>query len=84
VFWYPKSVSCPAVIAQLDTKVGVSFIKANTQYHGKDDVNVIGDRYGKIRPEQVQKMVSLSKKFYERKQRELEKLLMRWLCHDRR
>jgi|GEM_PF-4970476 len=49
------------------------YADGTVHYHGKADVNVIGDRYGKITPEQVQKMVGLYERLYENKQKMLAK-----------
>lgn len=49
------------------------FEDGKVHYHGIKSVNVIGDRYGQITPEQVQKMVDLYKRLYQNNQQMLAK-----------
>jgi hypothetical protein len=44
-------------------------------FHGKEGVNVIGNRYGKITPDQVQKIVDLYKKLYQKKEQRVADFL---------
>jgi hypothetical protein len=54
------------------------FKDGRVHYHGIKSVNVIGDRYGQITLEQVQMMVGLYKKLYERKQKRLDDFYHRY------
>ena len=54
------------------------FEDGKVHYHGIKSVNVIGDRYGQVTPEQVQKMVDLYKRLYERKQKRLDDFYHRY------
>ncbi|MCQ8116276.1 DUF6438 domain-containing protein [Methylomonas rosea] len=47
-------------------------------YHGIDDVNVIGDRYGKIKPKKVQYLVDLYQKLYQKRQQALSEFMARY------
>lgn len=54
------------------------YADGKVHYHGERDVNVIGDRYGKITPKQVQKILVLYKKFYEKRQKRIAEFMTRY------
>jgi hypothetical protein len=54
------------------------FEDGKLHYHGIKSVNVIGDRYGQITPDQVQKMVDLYKRLYKKKQKRLDDFYHRY------
>ncbi|WP_427501727.1 DUF6438 domain-containing protein (plasmid) [Methylomonas sp. MED-D] len=54
------------------------YADGTVHYHGVDDVNVIGDRYGKIKPKQVQYLVDLYQKLYQKRQQELSEFMVRY------
>lgn len=54
------------------------YASGKVHYHGERDVNVIGDRYGKITPKQVQEILALYKKVYEKKQKSIAEFMARY------
>ncbi|OAI06058.1 hypothetical protein A1353_10255 [Methylomonas methanica] len=50
----------------------------SVHYHGVDDVNVIGDHYGKIKPKQVQYLVDLYQKLYQKHQQARSEFMVRY------
>ena len=76
----------PILVFKADYEVGSAdhkyqlelYADGNVHYHGERDVNVIGDRYGKITPKQVQKILELYKKVYEKKQKSIAEFMARY------
>jgi hypothetical protein len=54
------------------------YANGKVHYHGERGVNVIGHRYGKITPKQVQEILELYKKVYEKKQKSIAEFMTRY------
>lgn len=91
IFWILSIGSChakspPVLIFDKHGEQSLAWLKYKIElyadgavhYHGVDDVNVIGDRYGKIKPKQVQYLVDLYQKLYQKRQQELAEFMARY------
>ncbi|WNB74015.1 DUF6438 domain-containing protein [Methylomonas koyamae] len=91
ILWILSIGSCPAksppvLIFDEHSEQSLAWLKYKIElyadgtlhYHGVDDVNVIGDRYGKIKPKQVQYLVDLYQKLYQKRQQELSEFMTRY------
>lgn len=91
ILWILSIGSCPAKsppvlifdehsvqsAAWLNYKIEL-YANGAVHYHGVDDVNVIGDRYGKIKPKQVQYLVDLYQKLNRKHQQARSEFMARY------